>query len=139
MTEKMGEFRSLIFQRETMIKESDSKIKILEEEIYSIKPRIIQKEMELRKNESQIVDQLTVTFNRFLMGDHMDQAPMGGRAELSITFSEGSYSKDYSIQPTFWMENGKIHGNTIEIPESPYKIHIESIDANEGKILLIGR
>ncbi|MHA2309808.1 MAG: hypothetical protein ACXABJ_11060, partial [Candidatus Heimdallarchaeaceae archaeon] len=50
VTEKIGEFRSLVFQRESLIKESDSKIRLLQEEIFNIKPRIIEKEIDvLRK------------------------------------------------------------------------------------------
>jgi len=51
ITEKMGEFRSLVFQRESLIKELESKIRIQEEEIFNIKPRIIEKEIDTRKKE----------------------------------------------------------------------------------------
>ena len=94
-------------------------------------------QIELSKNESKTVDQLSVTFNRFMVGEHMDQSPMAVRADLTVTFSEGGYSKDYSVQPGIWMEDGKLQGNTVDVPETPYKIHLESIDANEGKILIV--
>jgi len=94
-------------------------------------------QIELSKNETKTVDQLNVTFNRFMVGEHMDQSPMAVRADLTVTFSEGSYSKDYSVQPGIWMEDGKLQGSTVDVPETPYKIHLESIDANEGKILIV--
>ena len=83
-----------------------------------------------------MVDQLNITFNRFMVGEHMDQSPMAVRADLTVSFSEGGYTKDFSVQPGIWMEDGKLQGNTVDVPETPYKIHLESIDANEGKILL---
>lgn len=49
--EKLGEIRSLLFQRETLIKETELKVKKLEDIVSDISPTNIMKEMEKRKQE----------------------------------------------------------------------------------------
>lgn len=51
VVEKLGELRSLLFQRETLIKETELKVKKLEDIVADISPTNIMKEMEKRKQE----------------------------------------------------------------------------------------
>jgi chromosome segregation ATPase len=51
VVEKMGEVRSLLFQRESLIKETEMKVKTLEDMVSDISPSKIMKEMEKRKEE----------------------------------------------------------------------------------------
>lgn len=95
------------------------------------------KRLELKKHQSQTFNDLKFTFNKFVVGDHMDQSTMIVRAELTVDLNQGGYDKEITIQPAIWMENGKTHANEIDIPESNYKVQLESLDANEGKIALV--
>jgi len=52
VVEKLGEIRSLLFQRETLIKETEIKVKKLEDIVSDISPTNIMKEMEKRKQET---------------------------------------------------------------------------------------
>ena len=94
------------------------------------------RQLELRKNEPANLDNLKFTFNQFVVGDHMDQSPMTVRADITVSVSDGNYSKDVTIQPALWMEDGKLQGNDLQIPDTNYQVHIQSIDANEGIVLL---
>ncbi len=94
------------------------------------------KRIELVKNQTQTMDDLTITFNRFLVGDHSTQASMTVKADLTVVLSSNGTSKNYNLQPALWMENGKLQGDEVNIPETTYQLHIESLDANEGKIVL---
>jgi cytochrome c-type biogenesis protein CcmF len=94
------------------------------------------RQLELHKNETTALDNLKFTFNRFVVGDHMDQSPMAVKADITVSVSEENYSKDVTIQPALWMEDGSLQGNDIQIPETEYQVHIKSIDANEGKVVL---
>jgi len=51
LTEKMGEIRSLFFQRESLIKETETKVKTLDDIVSDISPSRYMKEMEGRKKE----------------------------------------------------------------------------------------
>lgn len=51
LSEKMGEIRSLFFQRETLIKETETKVKMLEDTVSDINPQKYMKELEKRKEE----------------------------------------------------------------------------------------
>jgi len=94
------------------------------------------KQLELTKNQTQILDDLKITFNRFVVGDHMDQSPMAVKADLTVAVSQNGNSKEFTLQPALWMENGKLQGNDVTVPETNYQLHIESLDANDGKIVL---
>ena len=94
-------------------------------------------QLEFTKSETKEIDELRITFNRFMVGEHMDQSPMAVKADLTVTFMQENDSKEYSVQPAIWMEDGKLQGNEVRVPETPYKIHLESIDANEGRIMLV--
>jgi cytochrome c-type biogenesis protein CcmF len=93
-------------------------------------------EMELQKNQKQSLDNLDFTFNRFIVGDHMSEAPMSVKADITVSVPLENYKKDYSIQPAIWMQDGTLQSSEIAIPETTYRVKLESIDANEGKILL---
>lgn len=51
LTEKMGEIRSMFFQRETLIKETETKVKMLDDVISDINPQKFMKELDKRKEE----------------------------------------------------------------------------------------
>ena len=51
LTEKMGEIRSLFFQRESLIKETETKVKTLDDIVSDISPSRYMKEIESRKKE----------------------------------------------------------------------------------------
>jgi chromosome segregation ATPase len=51
LTEKMGEIRSMFFQRETLIKETETKVKMLDDVISDINPQKFMKEIDKRKEE----------------------------------------------------------------------------------------
>jgi len=91
------------------------------------------KQLELTKNQTQTLDDLKITFNQFVVGDHMDQSPMAVKADLTVVTGD---MKEFNLQPALWMENGKLQGNDVTIPETNYQLHLESLDANEGKIVL---
>ena len=91
------------------------------------------KQLELTKNQTQTLDDLKITFNRFVVGDHMDQSPMAVKADLTVVVGD---MKEFNLQPALWMENGKLQGNDVTVPETNYQLHLESLDANEGKIVL---
>jgi cytochrome c-type biogenesis protein CcmF len=92
--------------------------------------------VELIKNQAQDVKDFNIVFNKFIVGDHMDQSPMTVRADLTVKLNQSGYEKEVTVQPAIWMENGKMKGNEVEIPETGYKVQLESLDANEGKIAL---
>jgi cytochrome c-type biogenesis protein CcmF len=94
------------------------------------------RQVELRKNEPVSLDNLKFTFNQFVVGDHMDQSPMTVRTDITVSVSDGNYSKDITIQPALWMEDGKLQGNDLQIPDTDYQVHVQSIDANEGIVIL---
>jgi cytochrome c-type biogenesis protein CcmF len=94
------------------------------------------RQLELRKNESATLDNLQFTFNRFVVGDHADQSPMSVKADITVSISDGNYSKDVTIQPALWMEDGRLQGGETQIPETNYQVHIKSIDASQGTVLL---
>jgi len=52
LTEKIGEIRSLFFQRESLIKETETKVKMLEDTVSDISPSKYMKELEKRKEET---------------------------------------------------------------------------------------
>lgn len=51
VTEKIGEIRSLFFQRESLIKETETKVKMIEDVVSDINPSKYMKELEKRKVE----------------------------------------------------------------------------------------
>ena len=51
LTEKIGEIRSLFFQRESLIKETETKVKMLDDIVSEINPQKYMKELEKRKEE----------------------------------------------------------------------------------------
>lgn len=51
LTEKIGEIRSLFFQRESLIKETETKVKTLDDIVSDISPSKYMREMESRKKE----------------------------------------------------------------------------------------
>ncbi|MEJ2634848.1 MAG: cytochrome c-type biogenesis CcmF C-terminal domain-containing protein [Calditrichia bacterium] len=93
-------------------------------------------EVEIVKTQSQTVDNLNIRFNQFLVGDHTDQSPMTVKADLTVSVKENNYSKDFSIQPAMWMENGTLQSEEVSVPETDYKIRIEALDANQGMLKL---
>ncbi len=93
-------------------------------------------EMELQKNKKETLDNLDFTFHRFIVGDHMSESPMLVKADITVSVPQENSKKDYSIQPAIWMQDGKLQSSEIDIPETTYKVQLESIDANEGKVLL---
>jgi cytochrome c-type biogenesis protein CcmF len=94
------------------------------------------KQLELTKNQTETLGDLKITFNRFVVGDHLDQSPMAVKADLTVMVSRESHSKEFNLQPALWMENGKLQGNDLDIPETNYQLSIESLDATEGRIVL---
>lgn len=92
--------------------------------------------IELIKNQTQTIHDLAITFNKFLVGDHTSQAFMTVKADLTVTVSRDDKQKNYNLQPALWMENGQLQGDEVSVPETNYQLHIESLDANEGKIVL---
>jgi len=51
LTEKIGEIRSMFFQRESLIKETETKVKMLDDTVGEIDPKKYMKELEKRKEE----------------------------------------------------------------------------------------
>jgi len=51
LTEKIGEIRSLFFQRESLIKETETKVKMIDDVVSDINPSKYTKELEKRKEE----------------------------------------------------------------------------------------
>ncbi len=51
LTEKMGEIRSMFFQRESLIKETETKVKMLDDIVSDINPQKYMKELEKSKQE----------------------------------------------------------------------------------------
>jgi chromosome segregation ATPase len=51
LTEKIGEIRSLFFQRESLIKETETKVKMIDDIVSDINPSKYMKELEKRKEE----------------------------------------------------------------------------------------
>ncbi len=93
-------------------------------------------QLTLIKNETSALDNLKFTFNRFIVGDHMDQSPMTVKADITIAVLQDNYWKEYTVQPALWMENGKLQGDDVAIPGTGQTLHIESLDANQGTVKL---
>jgi DNA repair exonuclease SbcCD ATPase subunit len=51
LAESIGELRALIFQRDSLIKETESKLKVLEDAVSDIRPEKIIKEMKMKEEE----------------------------------------------------------------------------------------
>jgi len=43
---------------------------------------------------------------------------------------------EVSVQPAMWMQDGKRVSDEVEIPQSDYRLKIESIDASSGSVTL---
>ncbi len=95
------------------------------------------KRVELQKNNTATpFEGLKVTFNKFVVGDHTSSGSMTVKADLTVAVSQSDYWKEYSVQPKMWMENGKLQAEEVTVPDSGYRLKIESLDANEGKVAL---
>lgn len=93
-------------------------------------------QMVLKKSETKTFDDLKITFNQFVVGDHTEQSAMSVKADLTVAVSQSNYWMEYPLLPSIKLEHGKLIGETVDIPNSDLKIHLESMDANEGKIML---
>jgi len=93
-------------------------------------------QVELTRNSTQTVGDIKVTFNKFDVSNHMENAPTSVKADLTIAVQENSNWKDYSIAPAMWMENGKLESDEAAVPNTGYKIRIESLDASQGMVRL---
>jgi cytochrome c-type biogenesis protein CcmF len=91
----------------------------------------------LAKRESKTVNDLTFTFHKFIVGEHMTDAPMSVKADLTVVVSRENYQKEYSLQPSFWLEETKFQSADFSIPDADYNVHIESIDASAGTVTLV--
>lgn len=91
----------------------------------------------LAKKESKTVNDLTFTLHKFIVGEHMTDAPMSVKADLTVVVSRENYQKEYSLQPSFWLEETKFQSADFSIPDTDYSVHIESIDASAGTVTLV--
>jgi len=90
------------------------------------------KSVTLTKSESKKVGDIRVTFNRFIVGNHIENSPMTVKADVTVEFPRG----EVSVQPAMWMQDGKRVSDEVEIPQSDYRLKIESIDASSGSVTL---
>jgi cytochrome c-type biogenesis protein CcmF len=93
-------------------------------------------QMVLKKDETKTLGNLKITFNQFIVGEHTEQSAMSVKADLTVAVLQSNYWKEYSLQPSIKLDQGKLTGETVTVPDSDLKIHLESMDANEGKIML---
>ncbi len=93
-----------------------------------------QKEIKLGKKQSQSVDNLKITFNKF-------DVQMGGNsqivtADLTVEVTEAGYPKAYNVLPVLKAENGQMQSTEVAVPNSAYKIKIASVNASSGEVQL---
>ncbi len=101
---------------------------------YTPAPRHGGEEVQLFKHKSKKVGDLQLTFHQFIVGDHEAQSPMVVKADLSVAVDRDGEVDEYRVQPAMWMENGQLQSTTVEVPDTDYKIQIEGLDANQGKL-----
>jgi cytochrome c-type biogenesis protein CcmF len=94
------------------------------------------KRIKLNKNATEIVDNMKITFNRFIVDDHVSDTGMMVKADLTVTTTQTNYEKQHSIQPSFQIQEGNRLAPETTIPETNYKVRIEEMDANTGSIVL---
>ncbi|MFZ0390617.1 MAG: cytochrome c biogenesis protein CcsA [Calditrichia bacterium] len=95
-----------------------------------------QKQVRLSKNQQEDLGELKMTFNRFVTGDHTDQAPMTVKADLSVSVKKGDAWQDFNVQPAIWMENNQLASDEVQLPDTDYSLKIEALDANNGSVTL---
>ncbi len=95
------------------------------------------RKISLTHGETQTIDNLIITFNRFIVGEHSTSAPMTVKAELTVSVTGEDGAHEYTLQPAMWYENGKLQSDRVDIPGTPYKVQIESLDASSHRVNLV--
>ncbi|MCK6619788.1 MAG: cytochrome c biogenesis protein CcsA [Calditrichaceae bacterium] len=92
-------------------------------------------EVTLGKTESTVVGDMKITFNQFLV--NMGANSQEITADLTVQVQEGGYSKEYNLKPVLKAENGEMVGSDVEVPNTPYRIRLASVNANSGQVNLV--
>ena len=91
----------------------------------------------LGQGETQTINNLLITFNHFITGDHESGANMTVKADITVNVTGKDGSREYELQPAMWYENGKLTSNLVDIPGTDYKIRIESLDATSHRVTFL--
>jgi len=91
-------------------------------------------EVTLGKTESAAVGDMKITFNQFLV--NMGANSQEITADLTVQVQEGGYPKEYNLKPVLKAENGEMVGSDVEVPNTPYRIRLASVNANSGQVNL---
>ncbi len=91
----------------------------------------------LGQGETQTINNLLITFNHFITGDHESGTNMTVKADITVNVTGKDGSREYELQPAMWYENGKLTSNLVDIPGTDYKIRIESLDATSHRVTFL--
>ncbi len=92
--------------------------------------------LHLKKNDTGTVEDLAITFNRFVVNNHAEAGPMTVKADLTVSLPANSSPAAVNIQPAMWMENSQLESDEVSIGDTGYKVRIEELDAGSGEVTL---
>ncbi|RMF58342.1 MAG: hypothetical protein D6748_08995 [Calditrichaeota bacterium] len=90
------------------------------------------KRFTLKKGETQHFNNLKVTFHNF--GVQMGNNEQVITANLTIDVTENNYTQSYEVKPVLTASRGKMKSTEAEIPGTPYKIKINSVNPTNGTV-----
>ena len=93
-----------------------------------------QRELTLGKQQSEAVDNMEITFNKFDV--QMGAGTQVVTADLTVQINENGYVKDYPVAPVLTAKDGKMESTIADIPNSGYKLKIASVNASSGEVKL---
>lgn len=93
-----------------------------------------QKEITLSKTQSTDYGNMQITFNKFIVD--MSGGNQEVTADLTVQAAEDGYPKEYTLMPVVKAVDGQMTTTDAEVPNSPYRIRIASINAGSGQVTL---
>ncbi len=88
----------------------------------------------LGKGESQTIDKFTITFHQFQVQMSSDAQKV--TADLTVAVSDNNYQKTFDLHPVLVARRGKMDRTTVEIPNTGYRVQINSVNASSGTVEL---
>jgi cytochrome c-type biogenesis protein CcmF len=90
--------------------------------------------LELKKGETKTYNDLEITFNNFIV--NMASGSPEVTADLYVALTQGTYKTEYAVKPMMKSQDGKLTGELSNIGDTKYKVSIDKVSANEGKVWL---
>lgn len=91
-------------------------------------------EVQLAKTETKTLDNVKITFNKFVVNMTADAQII--HADLIFSVNQNSYWQDYPVQPTLKAQGGQLTRDQVKVGDTGYSVQIQSVDPNAGTVQL---